>query len=462
MSEKEKTPCEGCASGCGEEFCTAPERIEFTKEMKKDYTILIPNMLEIHFRLLRNVFRSYGYKMELLTNDSRAVVETGLKYVHNDTCYPALLVIGQMIDALKSGKYDLSKTALMITQTGGGCRASNYIHLLRKALKKAGLGYIPVISLNLSGLEKNSGFHWTLGMIRKLIAAMAYGDLMMLLANQVRPYETVKGAADKVSEEWVEKLTVEFAKGRGFAKRVMRSYMEKIAADYAAIPVDRSVRRVKVGIVGEIYVKFASLANNHLEEFLQSEGCEVMVPGLMSFILFKTDNRIEDVKLYGGSKAKKVIAGILLDYLAGMEEFIIDIVEKQGVFKAPTRYSHLKELICGIEGYGCKMGEGWLLTAEMLELIENGYGNIVCAQPFGCLPNHIVGKGMIRRLRELHPEANIVPIDYDPGATRVNQENRIKLMLSVAREQLDREEGQKKTDTAAGSKADAKPEPALV
>ncbi len=462
MSENEKNPCEGCASDCGKEFGTAPERVEFTKEMKKDYTILIPNMLEIHFRLLRNVFRSYGYKMELLTNDSRAVVETGLKYVHNDTCYPALLVIGQMIDALKSGKYDLSKTALMITQTGGGCRASNYIHLLRKALKKAGLGYIPVISLNLSGLEKNSGFHWTLGMIRKLIAAMAYGDLMMLLANQVRPYETVKGAADKVSEEWVEKLTVEFAKGRGFAKRVMRSYMEKIAADYAAVPVDRSVRKVKVGIVGEIYVKFASLANNHLEEFLQSEGCEVMVPGLMSFILFKTDNRIEDVKLYGGSKAKKFIAGVLLGYLSGMEEFIIDIVEKQGIFKAPTRYAHLKELIRGIEGYGCKMGEGWLLTAEMLELIENGYGNIVCAQPFGCLPNHIVGKGMIRRLRELHPEANIVPIDYDPGATRVNQENRIKLMLSVAREQLDKEEETKKPDEGAGKKADAKPEPALV
>ena len=238
--------------------------------------------------------------------------------------------------------------------------------------------------------------------------------------------------------------------------------MEKIAADYAAVPVDRSVRKVKVGIVGEIYVKFASLANNHLEEFLQSEGCEVMVPGLMSFILFKTDNRIEDVRLYGGSKAKKVIAGILLDYLAGMEEFIIDIVEKQGIFKAPTRYSHLKELIRGIEGYGCKMGEGWLLTAEMLELIENGYGNIVCAQPFGCLPNHIVCKGMIRRLRELHPEANIVPIDYDPGATRVNQENRIKLMLSVAREQLDKEEETKKPDVRTDGKADVKPEPALV
>ncbi|MCI8387922.1 MAG: 2-hydroxyglutaryl-CoA dehydratase [Clostridiales bacterium] len=448
--------CNNCGS-CETGFDPV-ERVEFTKEMKKDYTILIPNMLEIQFLLLRNVFRSYGYKMELLTNDSRAVVETGLKYVHNDTCYPALLVIGQMIDALKSGKYDLSKTALMITQTGGGCRASNYIHLLRKALKKADLGYIPVISLNLSGLEKNSGFHWTLGLIRKLVAAMAYGDMMMLLANQVRPYETVKGAADKVTTQWVNQLTDEFAAGRGFAKRVMRSYMEKIAADYAAVPVDRSVERVKVGIVGEIYVKFAALANNHLEEFLASEGCEVMVPGLMSFILFKTDNRIEDVKLYGGSGLKKGIATVLFNYLSGMEEFIIDIINEQGVFKAPTSYAHLKKLVDGIVGYGSKMGEGWLLTAEMLELIENGYGNIVCAQPFGCLPNHIVGKGMIRRLRELHPEANIVPIDYDPGATRVNQENRIKLMLSVAREQL----ASKQPTKADSTQNSYKREPAKV
>lgn len=453
----------GCNGSCKAEF-ESVGRVEFTKEMKKDYTILIPNMLETHFLLLRNVFRSYGYKMELLKNESRAVVETGLKYVHNDTCYPALLVIGQMIDALKSGNYDLNKTALMITQTGGGCRASNYIHLLRKALKMADLAYIPVISLNLSGLEKNSGFNWSLGLIRKLIAAMAYGDLMMLLANQVRPYETLKGEADKVSQRWVDMLTVEFAAGRGFAKRVMRSYMERIAADYASVPVDRSIECVKVGIVGEIYVKFAALANNHLEEFLASEGCEVMVPGLMSFILFKTDNRIEDVKLYGGSKLKKGIASMLFEYLSGMEKFIIDIVNEQGIFKAPTPYVHLKSLVDGIIGYGSKMGEGWLLTAEMLELIENGYGNIVCAQPFGCLPNHIVGKGMIRRLRELHPESNIVPIDYDPGATRVNQENRIKLMLSVAREKLADKSAEGRTESGftAADKSKAEREPAAV
>ncbi len=416
------------------------ERIEFTREMKKDYTILIPNMLGTHFKLILNVFQSYGYKVELLENDGRSVVEMGLKYVHNDTCYPALLVIGQMIDALKSGKYDINKTALMITQTGGGCRASNYIHLLRKALAKAGLGHVPVVSLNLSGLEKNSGFKLTLGMLRRLIAAIAYGDMIMLLANQVRPYETVKGSADAAIDRWAKTLTDEFAAGKGYAKREMRSNMEKIADDFALIPQDRSKVCTKVGIVGEIYVKFSSLANNHLEEFLAGEGCEVMVPGLISFVLFKVDNRIEDIKLYGGSKAKFAVCKALFDYLAGIERFIIDILEKQGKFKAPTEYTHLKELVKGIVGYGSKMGEGWLLTAEMLELIEGGYSNIVCAQPFGCLPNHIVGKGMIRRLRELHPESNIVPIDYDPGATRVNQENRIKLMLSVAREQIAREQ----------------------
>ncbi len=430
------------------------ERIEFTKEMKKDYTILIPNMLTTHFKLLLNVFRSFGYNVELLTNEGKSVVDTGLKYVHNDTCYPALLVIGQMIDALKSGKYDLNKTALMITQTGGGCRASNYIHLLRKALKKAGLGHIPVISLNLSGLEKNSGFSLTLGMIRRLIAAMVYGDMLMLLANQVRPYEINSGDADKIVDKWADFLTGEFRHGRGFAKSSMRGYMQKFSEDFAAVKVDRTKKCVKVGVVGEIYVKFSSLANNHLEEFLASEGCEVMVPGLMSFILFKIDNRMEDIKLYGGSRAKFAVCKVLFDYISGMEQFIIEIIKEQGVFTPPTAYDHIKGLVKGIIGYGSKMGEGWLLTAEMVELIENGYGNIVCAQPFGCLPNHIVGKGMIRRLRELYPESNIVPIDYDPGATRVNQENRIKLMLSVARETMAKTDGR---DTAEEKVTDCQP-----
>ncbi len=434
------------------------DRVEFTKEMRKDYTILVPNMLSNHFKLLMKVFANEGYNVELLKNEGRSVIECGLKYVHNDTCYPALLVIGQMIDALQSGKYDTRKTALIITQTGGGCRASNYIHLLRKALKKAGLDYVPVISLNLSGLEKNSGFKLTLGLLRRLIAAMAYGDLLMLLANQVRPYEINKGDADRLVDKWADLLVSEFDSGRGFNKKAMRSYMERIVSEFAEVPTDRTRKCVKVGIVGEIYVKFSALANNHLEEFLAGEGCEVNVPGLMSFILFKVDNRMEDIKLYGGSNIKFAVCKALFDYLAEIEQIEIDAVKNNSSFNPPTAYSHLRELIYGIEGYGCKMGEGWLLTAEMLELIEGGYGNIVCAQPFGCLPNHIVGKGMIRRLRELHPDSNIVPIDYDPGATRVNQENRIKLMLSVAREQMETAQNVKVHD----SKPTPKKESVLV
>ncbi len=433
------------------------DRVEFTKEMQRDYTILVPNMLSNHFKLLMKVFANEGYNVELLKNEGRSVVECGLKYVHNDTCYPALLVIGQMIDALQSGKYDTHKTALIITQTGGGCRASNYIHLLRKALKKAGLDYVPVISLNLSGLERNSGFKLTLGLLRRLIAAMAYGDLLMLLANQVRPYEINKGDADRLVDKWADLLVSEFDNGKGFNKKAMRSYMESIAREFAEVATDRTRKCVKVGIVGEIYVKFSALANNHLEEFLAGEGCEVNVPGLMSFILFKVDNRMEDIKLYGGSRIKFAVCKALFDYLSEIEQIEIDAVKNNSSFNPPTAYSHLRELIYGIEGYGCKMGEGWLLTAEMLELIEGGYGNIVCAQPFGCLPNHIVGKGMIRRLRELHPDSNIVPIDYDPGATRVNQENRIKLMLSVAREQMETAQNVKVHDIKPTSEKESVP-----
>ena len=274
--------------------------IPFTEEMKKEYKILIPNMLEIHFRMLINVFVSHGYNIELLTNTGAAVVTEGLKYVHNDACYPALLVIGQMIDALNSGKYDLNKTAVMITQTGGGCRASNYIHMLRKALKNAGYGNIPVLSMNLSGLEKESSFRFTVPMIRKAVAALAYGDILMLLNNQVKPYEINTGDSAEVVNKWVDSLCLDFSKGKSLSAREAKHNMARIAADFNDIPVKR-IPKIKTGIVGEIYVKYSSLANNELEEFLFKQGCEVMSPGIMGFILFKVDNRIEDYKLYGGS-----------------------------------------------------------------------------------------------------------------------------------------------------------------
>ena len=412
------------------------ERVEFTKEMRKEYTILIPDMLPVHFKLLRNIFTLHGYRVGLLKNTGRKVVDTGLKYVHNDTCYPALLVIGQMISALQSGKYDVNKIALMITQTGGGCRASNYIHLLRKALVKAGLGHIPVISLNLSGLESNSGFHLTLEMLYQALIGLTYGDLFMLLKNQVRSYEVDKGDADALIDKWVKELSNQFRRRKGYTPKGMERNMKTIVEDFTKIPV-KNVSKTKVGVVGEIYVKYSSMANNDLENFLVNQDCEVMVPGVMGFMMFKIDNRIEDINLYGGNPAKKKVCQLLMKYCEMLEKMLYNAVSENSEFLPPSKYAHIKQLITGVVGLGNKMGEGWLLTAEMLELAESGYGNIICAQPFGCLPNHIVGKGMIRKVKEIYPKANIVPIDYDPGATKVNQENRIKLMLAVAREEGD-------------------------
>ena len=333
--------------------------------------------------------------------------------------------------ALHSGKYDLHKVALIMTQTGGGCRASNYIHLLRKALKNDGLDFIPVISLNLSGMESNSGFKMTLPMLRRAIAALSYGDLLMLLKNQTKPYEKTTGESSPLLEHWIEKLTQLFEQGKAFTQREVREYFDQIAGSFAGIELEKR-RKTKVGIVGEIYVKYSALANNNLEEFLFCQDCEVMVPGIMGFMIFKVDNRLEDIALYGGSQAKKQVCAMLKWYFTKFETDLIGAVKKYPQFTPPAPYAHLKRLAGKVIGYGCKMGEGWLLTAEMMELIESGYENVVCTQPFGCLPNHIVGKGMIRKVKSVYPQANIVPIDYDPSATRVNQENRIKLMLAVS------------------------------
>ena len=428
-------------------------RVEFTREMKKDYTIITPNMAPIHFELIKNVLESFGYHIDLLRTTGREIADEGLKYVHNDTCYPALLSIGQLMHALHSGKYDLHKVALIMTQTGGGCRASNYIHLLRKALKKDGLDFIPVISLNLSGLESNSGFKITLPMIRRAIAALTYGDLLMLLKNQTKPYEVTPGESDALVDSWTNQLTKLFQQGKAFSQREVREYFQKIAQSFADIK-RRDVEKIKVGVVGEIYVKYSPLANNNLEQFLFEQDCEVMVPGILSFMIFKVDNRLEDIRLYGGSQAKKQVCTLLKWYFTKYETDLIAAVKQFPQFTAPAPYSHLKELAGTVIGYGCKMGEGWLLTAEAMELVESGYGNVVCAQPFGCLPNHIVGKGMIRKVKKLYPQANIVPIDYDPSATQVNQENRIKLMLAVAKENLrDQEEAAPKASAAAPAHA---------
>ena len=408
------------------------QHAEFTKEMREaGYTILAPNMLNFHFSLLEKVLRLNGYNVEVLQNQGPGVMSEGLKYVHNDTCVPALLVIGQFIDALHSGKYDLNRVALAITQTGGGCRASNYIFLLRKALKKAGLKHIPVISVNMSGLESCSGFRLTLPLIRQVICSLIYGDCIMHLSNQTRPYETKEGTTDRLIEHWNDILITQFNRGRGLSQREIRSNLTRIVSDFDSIERSRE-KKTRVGIVGEIYVKYSPLGNNGLEQFLRTQDCEYMIPGIMGFILFKIDNRIEDIRLYGGNPFKRLVCMALKRYVQQMERILIESVAACPSFVPPSSFEHTKSLVNGVIGYGSKMGEGWLLTAEMLELAENGYENIICTQPFGCLPNHICGKGMIRRLTQIHPGINIVPIDYDLSATKVNQENRIRLMLAVA------------------------------
>lgn len=407
---------------------------KFTPEMKKTHKILIPNMAVTQFRLLQYALQYEGYNCEVLGNCGSAVAQLGLKYVHNDTCYPALLVIGQFLDALNSGKYDLEHTALLITQTGGGCRASNYIHLLRKALVKAGYPQIPVASLNFSGLEKDSGFQMTLPLIRRALACVLYGDLLCALRNQTAPYENEPGAADRLVDLWVERLGRVLLAGKGFTAREMKHTFPLMAKEFAALPVTR-VPKVKVGVVGEIYVKYSPLGNNDLQRFLESQGCEVNFPGLLGFLQYCIFNQGEDWVLYGGKRLMKLGSDRLLHWLDGIERAMLKAQTDVG-FYAPGPFTELVEKPKGVISLGAKMGEGWLLTAEMIELVQGGYSNIVCAQPFGCLPNHIVGKGMVNKIRALYPSANITPIDYDPSATRVNQENRIKLMLAVARERL--------------------------
>lgn len=401
---------------------------KFTPEMKQTHTILIPDMLPIHFGLIMEIFRNNGYKMELLTTSTRSVVDEGLKHVHNDTCYPALLVIGQFIDALKSGKYDVNKVALLISQTGGGCRASNYIHLLRKALEEE-FPQIPVLSLNFSGLEKDSGFKITAGMFLQMLYAVLYGDLMMSLYNTCRAYELNKGDSKAVLEKWQTKIAELFRNG-GYRKT--KKLYREILADFSQIERTKE-KKVRVGIVGEIYVKYSPLANNHLEDFLISEGCEPVVPAFLDFCLYCAVNTVNDGKIYNFSTNTTRIFGIAYKLIYGMQKQMIRIVKEHGEFDPPHDFEDLRAYADKYMHQGVKMGEGWLIPAEMAALAHGGVENIICTQPFGCLPNHIVAKGMSRVIKEAFPQANIVAVDYDPGATRVNQENRIKLMLANAK-----------------------------
>jgi len=412
-------------------------RLLFTKEMKKDYTLLMPMMLPIHFGFIQNVFRLHGYKAELLNTTGNEIIEEGLKDVHNDICYPALLTTGQLINAVKSGKYDKHKTALVMSQTGGGCRASNYIHLIRKALKNQNMEYIPVISFNAVGLEKNPGFKITLKMAVQLLYAVIYGDLLMSISNQTKPYEKNCGDTDKILNKWIETINFQIKSASSFLPRRAKENFEKIVKDFAAIKLNKTPK-VKVGVVGEIYIKYAALGNNNLEEFLHSEDVEVVIPPLLDFVLYALYNTIRDYELYKMKYFKSKITKGIFKFIYSIQDKVNDNIKKHSVFRPFQTFEHIRGLVTGYVDTGNKMGEGWLLTAEMLELIDCGIDNIICTQPFGCLPNHIVGKGMIRKIKKNYPYSNIVAIDYDSGATKINQENRIKLMLSTAKKNLEK------------------------
>ena len=404
----------------------------FTKDMVKTHKILIPNMAVTQFRLMQAALASEGYQTEVLGNCGSEVAQLGLKYVHNDTCYPALLVIGQFLDALNSGKYDLDHTALLITQTGGGCRASNYIKLLRKALVKAGYGNIPVASLNFSGLEKGSGLPLTVPLLRKVIASIFYGDMLVALRSQTHAYENHRGDADAMTEKWISTIQGWIRDDKNYSAHDMKRRFYDIAADYATIPITR-VPKVKVGVVGEIYVKYSPLANNHLEDFLISEGCEPVVPSLLEFVMYCAAGNFNDAKLYDHVTKGSIFNKIGYELIYSKQKELIRVMKEQGSFEPFHDFEYIRSLADKYINQGVVMGEGWLIPAEMAALAKSGVKNIICTQPFGCLPNHIVAKGMSRAIKADNPDANIVAIDYDPGATRVNQENRIKLMLANAK-----------------------------
>ena len=407
------------------------ERVEFTAEMKKDYKILIPTMLPRHLKMIASLMRVYGYDAELLENSGRDVIETGLKYVHNDTCYPATLVVGQFINALQSGKYDVHKTALFFTQTGGGCRASNYISLIRKALKKAGYGYIPVISLNFVGMEKNEGFKLTPLMVRRMLYAVLYGDVIMTLCNQAKAMEVHRGDAEEKADLWTKKLVEQLGKPDLLPYSKIKKNYREMVKDFASISMTKD-NRIKVGIVGEIYVKFSPLANRNLENYLIEEGAAPVMAGLLDFLLFYVYGRIIEHDMYRTQKKSIFLLKLAYKVFERKQKDIINIIKEESNFEAPTPFAHTVSLVKPYISLGVKMGEGWLLVAEMIEHIDKGTNNIICTQPFGCLPNHIVGKGVMKIVKEKNPGVNIIAIDYDASASEINQQNRIKLLLANA------------------------------
>ena len=406
----------------------------FTKEMRKDYTILMPQMAPIHFELLETAVSSSGYNIKLLRDCTPHTVETGLKYVNNDACYPSILVTGQMIEALQSGEYDINKTALIMSQTGGGCRATNYIGFIRKALKDAGFHNVPVISFNLVGMEKMPGFKLTIPLLDRLLKTVIYGDLLQKMLMKNRAYEVNKGETQKLFDKWMNKCKSLLKK---CTNKEFKNSIYEIVNDFEKIELDTSVEKPKVGIVGEVLIKYHPFGNNFVADLLEKEGAEVILPDFMGFAKFMATHKITFNNLLNTNKTSSKISKAAINLIDILEKDVrIALSNSKKGYLQPCNIWHLEDQVKDVLSIGNQTGEGWFLTAEMIEYIENGIPNIICVQPFACLPNHVVGRGVRKTIKEKYPYANISPVDYDPGASETNQTNRIKLLMTVAKDNL--------------------------
>ena len=412
---------------------TAIKKVEFTKEMRSDYTVLCPQMSPIHFKMLQAAMKHFHVNFVMLPDATKSTIDEGLKYVNNDACYPSIIVVGQLMEAIQSGEYDKDKLAVAITQTGGGCRATNYIGFIRRALQKSGYGHIPVVSISAQGLEKNSGLKINMKGLKACMHAVMYGDLFMRVVYRTRPYEKVPGSVNKLHKKWEKICIRDIQRGSHNFSKIVRD----IVREFDEIELDESVVKPRVGIVGEILVKFLPSANNHLVDLLEAEGAEAVMPDLLDFLFYSAYNSNYKYEYLGKTKKSAKISNFLIKILEQMRAPMSKALKKSKRFEPPTPISTIASYARPIVSIGNETGEGWFLTGEMIELIKEGAPNIVCAQPFACLPNHIIGKGVIKKLRNVYPEANITPIDFDPGASEVNQVNRIKLMLAAAKENME-------------------------
>ena len=410
-------------------------RAEFTADMRaQGYTLLAPQMSPIHFDMLEPVFKKHGYNVEILSNDDRTAIDTGLKYVNNDACFPSITVVGQIMEAVLSGRYDTDRLSILMTQTGGCCRASNYVGFIRRALDKAGLSHIPVVSLNANGMEKNSGFKWSPNLLVDAIHSLVYGDLFMRCLYKVRPYEKVKGSADALHKKWVD-ICVDSITNK-HSKYSYGEVCRGIVEAFDNFEIDESIKKPRVGIVGEILVKYMPLANNHLVELLEKEGAEVVVPDMLDFFNYSVYGNQYRHEFLGVAKSSSTISKVAIKAIEVLRKPAIDALARSKRFEPPVKIEKIAEITKPFLSIGNQYGEGWFLCGEMAELLTSGTPNIVCIQPFACLPNHVVGKGVIKTLKKAYPWANIAAVDYDPGASEVNQLNRIKLMLSSAKKAI--------------------------